>query len=82
MPQEYEHKGVKQQSELVGLKPGATQPVGFEMKFEFLDTVFGIAASGVDAVINPRGRFKEDISYHKAGVKSSGEPLDFGNNPT
>ncbi len=82
VPQQNEGKGVQQQPKLVCLKSGAAQPVGFEMKFEFLDPVFGIAAAGVDAVINPRGRFKEDIGYNKAGVESSGEPLDFGNNPT
>ena len=81
VPQQNEGK-VQQQPKLVCLKPGAAQPVGFEMKFEFLDPVFGIAAAGVDAVINPRGRFKEDIGYNKAGVESSGEPLDLGNNPT
>ena len=66
---------------MVGLEPGATQPVGLEMKFEFLDPVPGIAAAGVDGVINPRGRLK-DVGHQKAGVESSVEPLDLGNNPT
>ncbi len=72
VPQQNEGKSVQQQPKLVCLKPGAAQPVGFEMKYEFFDPVFGIAAAGIDAVINPRGGFKEDIGYNKAGVESSG----------
>ncbi len=41
VPQKNEGEGVQKQSKLVGLKPGATQPIGFEMKFELLDPVLG-----------------------------------------
>ncbi len=34
VPQQNEGKSVQQQPKLVCLKPGATQPVGFEMKFD------------------------------------------------
>ncbi len=81
VPQQNEGEGVQQQPKLVGLKPGATQPVGLEMNLEFLDPVFGIAAAGVNAVINPSGGFK-DVGHHKAGVEAFGESFHFGNNPT
>ena len=61
-------------------KPGAAQPVGFEVNLEFLDVGFGIATAGVDRVINLPVGFK-DVGHCKAGIEASGESLDPGNNP-
>lgn len=81
VPKQNEGESMQQKPKLVCLEPGTAQAVSFKMNLEFLYPVFGIAATGVDTVINACSRFKKDVGYHKAGVESSGEPLDLGNNP-
>lgn len=81
-PQQSEGEGVHQQSELVGLKSCAAEPIGFEIKLEFFNPVFGITSTGVDRVINLVSRFEKDVGNHKAGVEPLGESLYFCNDST
>jgi hypothetical protein len=57
-------KGVKQKPELVGDKPMAAEPIGFELKLQLLDTILGITPKDIDFVIDPLG-VETEIGHHK-----------------
>jgi hypothetical protein len=71
-------KGVKQKPELVGEKPMAAEPIGFELKLQFLDTILGITPKDIDFVIDSL-RIEAQIGDHKPLIGSLVGVFGLGN---
>ena len=71
-------KGVKQKPELVGQKPMAAEPIGFDLKLQFLDTILGITPKDIDFVIDSP-RIEAQVGDHKPLVGSLVGVFGLGN---
>lgn len=71
-------KGVKQKPELVGEKPMAAEPIGFELKLQLLDTILGITPKDIDFVIDSP-RIEAQIGDHKPLIGSLVGVFGLGN---
>lgn len=71
-------KGVKQKPELVGEKPMAAEPIGFDLKLQLLDTILGITSKDIDFVIDSL-RIEAQIGDHKPLIGSLVGVFGLGN---
>jgi hypothetical protein len=58
-------RGMEQQPELIGQEAMATQSIGLDLQFQFLDAVFRVASEHADVVIDKLG-VAAQVGDHKA----------------
>lgn len=79
-PKQAKGGGVEQQPELIGQEAMATQAIGLDIQFQFLDAVFHIAPEYVDVVIDKLG-VAAQVGDHEALIGAQVGIFHFGDDP-